>query len=301
MSEILGKYRNGNYDVTIMSNGTKIRETEDDEFIPVFAENCDVTITNRCDGGCPWCYMGCTPNGKHADLLSQPWINTLHPYTELAINGNDLTHPQLIDFLRLLKEKKVIANLTVNQKHFMKNLKLLHKLTDEELIYGLGVSLEWPRPDFIEAVQKFPNAVIHTINGLLTAPEIAGLIYRKLKILILGYKELNRGGEFFTENKQSVLSNQFVLKKLLPTLIQNRKFEAISFDNLALEQLEVKKLLTEGQWEQFYMGDDGNYTFALDLVKKTFSKNSIDTIQHPILDNIDDMFAIIQGDNDEIR
>ena len=298
MSKILGKYRNGNYNVTIMDDGTKIRETEEEDFIPAFAENCDVTITNRCDGGCPWCYMGCTPNGKHADLLSQPWINTLHPYTELAINGNDLTHPQLIEFLHLLKDKKIIANLTVHQKHFMKNLKLLHKLTDEKLIYGLGISLEWPRPDFIEAVQSFPNAVIHTINGVLTAPEIAGLIYRKLKILILGYKELNRGGDFLAENKQAISSNQFVLKKLLPTLIQNKKFEAISFDNLALEQLEVKKLLTEDQWEQFYMGDDGNYTYYIDMVNGTFAKNSImpQNKHHPIMDNVDDMFEVIKNE-----
>lgn len=298
MSKILGKYRNGNYNVTIMDDGTKIRETEEEDFIPAFAENCDVTITNRCDGGCPWCYMGCTPNGKHADLLSQPWINTLHPYTELAINGNDLTHPQLIEFLHLLKDKKIIANLTVHQKHFMKNLKLLHKLTDEKLIYGLGISLEWPRPDFIEAVQSFPNAVIHTINGVLTAPEIAGLIYRKLKILILGYKELNRGGDFLAENKQAISSNQFVLKKLLPTLIQNKKFEAISFDNLALEQLEVKKLLTKDQWEEFYMGDDGKYTYYVDMVNGTFAKNSImpQNKHHPIMDNVDDMFEVIKNE-----
>lgn len=298
MSKILGKYHNGNYDVIIMDDGTKIRETEEEDFIPAFAENCDVTITNRCDGGCPWCYMGCTPNGKHADLLSQPWINTLHPYTELAINGNDLTHPQLIEFLHLLKDKKIIANLTVHQKHFMKNLKLLHKLTDEKLIYGLGISLEWPRPDFIEAVQSFPNAVIHTINGVLTAPEIAGLIYRKLKILILGYKELNRGGDFLTENKRAISSNQFVLKKLLPTLIQNKKFEAISFDNLALEQLEVKKLLTKDQWEEFYMGDDGKYTYYVDMVNGTFAKNSImpQNKHHPIMDNVDDMFEVIKNE-----
>lgn len=298
MSKILGKYHNGNYDVIIMDDGTKIRKTEEEDFIPAFAENCDVTITNRCDGGCPWCYMGCTPNGKHADLLSQPWINTLHPYTELAINGNDLTHPQLIEFLHLLKDKKIIANLTVHQKHFMKNLKLLHKLTDEKLIYGLGISLEWPRPDFIEAVQSFPNAVIHTINGVLTAPEIAGLIYRKLKILILGYKELNRGGDFLAENKQAISSNQFVLKKLLPTLIQNKKFEAISFDNLALEQLEVKKLLTKDQWEEFYMGDDGKYTYYVDMVNGTFAKNSImpQNKHHPIMDNVDDMFEVIKNE-----
>ena len=36
-------YKNGNYKVTINTHtGTKIRETEDDEFLPSFAENVDV-------------------------------------------------------------------------------------------------------------------------------------------------------------------------------------------------------------------------------------------------------------------
>lgn len=35
--ELLGRYKNGNFKTTILSDGTKIRETEDDEFIPAFA------------------------------------------------------------------------------------------------------------------------------------------------------------------------------------------------------------------------------------------------------------------------
>lgn len=35
----MNRYKNGNYTVTIMSDGTKIRMTEADEFIPAFAEN----------------------------------------------------------------------------------------------------------------------------------------------------------------------------------------------------------------------------------------------------------------------
>ena len=35
-------YKNGNYLVKFnILNGTKIRETNEDEFIPAFAENCD--------------------------------------------------------------------------------------------------------------------------------------------------------------------------------------------------------------------------------------------------------------------
>ena len=55
MNRLLGVYKNGNYTVKILSDGTKIRETEEDDFIPAFAENCDVKITDKCDGGCPFC------------------------------------------------------------------------------------------------------------------------------------------------------------------------------------------------------------------------------------------------------
>ena len=45
--KVLGRYKNGNYDVTLLSEGTKIRETEDDEFIPDFAESMDIKLTNH--------------------------------------------------------------------------------------------------------------------------------------------------------------------------------------------------------------------------------------------------------------
>ena len=53
---ILGVYKNGNYNVTILSDGTKIRRTDEDEFIPEFPENADVKITDKCSQGCPFCF-----------------------------------------------------------------------------------------------------------------------------------------------------------------------------------------------------------------------------------------------------
>jgi hypothetical protein len=103
--KLLGKYINGNYTVSIYNDGTKIRENDLDNLTPAFAENCDVTITNRCDGACGFCYAGCTSNGKHGNL-NHPCLDTIPPYTELAINGNDLSHPDLIPFLK--KRKKLL-------------------------------------------------------------------------------------------------------------------------------------------------------------------------------------------------
>ena len=59
----------------------------------------------------------------------------------MALNGNDLTHPQLREFLEYLKSKKVIANITVNQRHFLKKFDFIKELVENKLIYGVGVSL----------------------------------------------------------------------------------------------------------------------------------------------------------------
>lgn len=48
----------------------------------------------------------------------------------------------------------------------------------------------------------------------------------------------------------------------------------ISFDNLAIEQLNVKKLFTIEGWEQFYMGDDFCFTMYIDAVKQEYAPTS---------------------------
>ena len=198
--QILGTYKNGNYQVTIFSDGTKVRRTDDDEFIPEFPENADVKITDKCSQGCPFCYEGCTKQGEHSYLMcedgtfGQYWMYTLKPYTELAINGNDLDHPDLDKFLLKMQELHIIVNVTVNQNQFMNHLDYLKYLVKYKMVYGVGVSLVDSSDDkFFEALKEFPNAVIHTIAGILGSADIMRLMNNHSKVLILGYKNLGRG------------------------------------------------------------------------------------------------------------
>lgn len=299
MNELLGKYKNGNYTVRIFSDGTKVRSASETDFNPAFAESYDCKITDRCDGGCSWCYEGCTPYGKHGDIMNLKFFNTIHPFTELAINGNDLSHPDLIPFLEKMKNKKVIVNMTVNQVHFEKNECLIADLMEKKLINGLGVSVVLPTNDFVEKVKKYPNIVIHAINGVLTKYDVKILKNHNLKLLILGYKQLKRGDDWYNNHKDEIEKRKEWLKENLEDILDC--FEVVSFDNLAIEQLDVKRLLSDEEWEEFYMGDDGNYTFYIDTVNKTFSKNSTeaDEKRYPLLDNVDEMFKIIKGEKYE--
>jgi len=280
--KILGTYKNGNYQVTILSDGTKIRRTDENEFIPEFPENADVKITDKCSQGCPFCYEGCTKKGEHSYLMcengtfGQHWMYTLNPYTELAINGNDLDHPDLDKFLLKMQEMKIIVNITVNQNQFMKHLDYLKYLTKYKMIYGLGVSLVNSDDEkFFEALKDFPNAVIHTIAGILTSKDIIKLMNHHVKVLILGYKTLGRGIAYKDNVFNHVQDYIQQLQFWLPKMVDNCK--VVSFDNLAIEQLNVKELLfkdKQDEWDEFYMGDDGNFTLYIDAVNKTFAKNS---------------------------
>lgn len=291
---LLGRYKNGNFVTTILSDGIKIRETKDDEFIPSFAENIDIKICNYCDMGCKFCHEGSTINGKFGNILNEKFVDTLHPYQEVAIGGGDATsHPDLIPFLQKLKERKVIANMTVNQIHFEKKQELIKKLVDEKLIYGLGVSLVNPTKHFIELIKQYPNAVIHVINGVLKPLDVKALENNNLKMLILGYKHLRRGNEYFEEEQNDIEVKQQWLYENLEDIIQ--KFKVVSFDNLAIEQLNVKRLLTQEEWDEFYMGDDGKVTYYVDMVERKFAQSSTAPFdkRYDLLDSVDDMFHVI--------
>ena len=291
---VLARYKNGNLITTLYSDGTRVRETQEDEFRPAFAENVDVYISDRCDNNCPMCYANCTSDGAFGDLFNWEFLNLLHPGTEMALNLNFPLHPEIEKFLYFLKEKKIIVNATVNQRHFEQNEDLIKRFLDEKLIWGLGVSLYAATPEFVERIKRYPNAVIHVINGLFSLEDLSVLGGNCLKLLILGYKDIGRGVQYHKDNSL-VEKRKTWLYNCLGQIIGLGHFDVISFDNLALEQLDVKRFLTDKEWEEFYGGDDGTFTFFINLPKGYFAKNSLSEIQYPINDlTMDQMFDVIR-------
>lgn len=294
MNKLIGKYINGNYTVRIYEDGTKIRETEEDDFIPEFPESMDLKITDYCNMNCDYCHENSSTNGEHADVLNASFINTLHPFTEIAIGGgNALAHPDLIPFLNILKEKGIIANITVNQYHFIESIDLIRNLIDNNLIHGLGVSLTNASEEFINLIQQFPNAVIHVINGVVDPDSLQSLYDKNLKILILGYKEFRRGFQYFLRKSGDITLKKTWINENIEEII--KRFRVVSFDNLALAQINIKDLLTEEHWNEFFMGNDGSYTLYIDLVNKKFAKSSTSTVRHNLTNDISSMFNIIKN------
>lgn len=293
---LLGRYTNGNYHVHIFDDGTKIRENDLNNLTPSFPENIDLKITDYCDRGCLFCHENSTTKGIHGDILNQEFIDTIQPFTELALGGgNPLDHPDLVEFLKKLRSKNILANITVNQKHFFDNKKYVDFLVSEKLIYGLGVSVTEVTDELLDLLKENPNIVVHVIYGVITEEEFKKLYDNNLKVLILGYKIFRRGEIWLSRKEEEFSVNS---KWLFDELGEATKhFKVVSFDNLAIRQLEVKRLMSESDWNNFYMGDDGQFTMYIDMVKKEFASSSTSTNRQLILDNIEDMFNVVRNQN----
>ena len=289
-NKIIGSYINGNYKVVIFQDGTKLRVTPDSEFIPKRVESLDCKITQFCDMNCPQCHEQSTTNGRHGDL-GNPIIETFPPYTEVAIGGgNPLTHPQLEEFLTKLKSQKCFPSITINQKHFMQEFERIKTLAQNEMIYGIGISIYDINEELAAKINELPNAVCHVIAGIVTLDQLKKMSELGIKkVLFLGYKIFGRGAYYYSGEVQAKINE---LKENMKNV--KEMFKVISFDNLAIEQLNVKDIVPKEKWEEFYMGDDGSFTMYVDLVEKKYAQSSTSNNRFDLLPTINDMFLDIR-------
>lgn len=300
------QYKNGNYDVYIdLDTGTKIRKNNLDFFDADTVESMDIKITNKCNMGCPACHENSTIDGMHGDILSPSFLDNLHPYTELAIGGgNVLEHPDIDEFLEKCKEKKFICNITVNQKHFIESFNRIKDWVDNKLVYGVGVSLNKPSHELVKLMHLIPNSVLHVIAGLVSLEDLEFLSKNNLKVLVLGYKQVRRGKDLYNTYMHNSIDYRIdTLKNNIRNILDNKWFNVVSFDNLAIKQLDIKNILSNEQWEEFYMGDDGqdgqqtSASMFVDMVERKFAKNSCadENERYPLMDTVEEMYAFLKN------
>lgn len=277
-------YYNGNYYVQLYSDGSKIRYIEDEqELSPEFPECIDLKVSNYCPYGCAFCHERSTKLGQlgFSDKLID-FITTLKPGTEVAIGGGAITeisYEQFKDLTNALRRADVVINITINWREIDKYEALLEKYRDEHKYYfyasSIGVSVTGAPKSEYEKIKSFSRShvsVLHVINGLDNPEDLKELSTEYSKLLILGYKNFGRGVDYLADSMPTIVSNQKKLKESLPELKQH--FTHISFDNLAVEQLNMREEISDTEWKLFYLGGDGETTMYIDGTNMTYGVNS---------------------------
>lgn len=273
MGKLLYQYQNGNCLVAIYNDGTKVRTCPDEEYAePEFPESVDLKITDRCESGCEWCHESATEDGKHAPLrrIVQA-IKGLPAGVELALGGgNPLLYPDLHALLDACRSRGIIANMTVQQESllFGDDYYRISTWQRDRFLHGVGIS-------GLITEDRFPaNSVCHLIVGIDDPFEAMRLRSEKHNVLLLGYKRYGRGVDTWGNRVQHNIS---AWRYFIDAILDARKKgqSILSFDNLALKQLDIQSRVSAEVWAQHYMGDDGQFTMYFDVVENEYAVSSV--------------------------
>lgn len=269
------QYQNGNSTISIDDVGTRVIEF-DGELQLDYPLNIDIRVSSQCDFGfnpktgkafCDFCHESARTDGNECNYsLLRDKLQGLPEGIELAIGANNITE-DLCDFLRWCKVMGYIVNLTINQGHLKRDETILKTLIEIDRIKGLGISyrssLNWKVPQF---VLDYENTVFHVIAGIDSVEDVLSLKERGVKkVLVLGEKNFG-----FNEGKVDLTTQKhkewlWWVGKMFDT------FEVTSFDNLALEQLHIKRFFNNDNWELF---NQGEHSFYINAVDKYFAPSS---------------------------
>lgn len=312
-------YINGNYCV-LDSGFTRIKRAlrRGEDFKAEFPDSIDLKITNRCLIGCPFCHESSGPGGGSFDLSKTKAILGTLPRVgiELAIGGGDVLEipDKTVELIDWCNEQGFRTRVTINYKSIEKYSDEMKEAIKQHIQYfsngsnrgtppvvsaryeilreagAIGISID-------QYIDRWPfdlgtyNTVFHIIAGEFPPADLKKLWENCLnykRLLILGYKDFGRAKG--RPPKYDLGEWEEALKRLIwESRRSSDKFPMgtpiVGFDNLALEQLNVRGAMTEEEWGDRYFGDEFTSSMYVDAVSGLFAPTSRSTERETWQDN----------------
>lgn len=101
------------------------------ELPPQYSEFYDVSLGNKCNAGCPWCYVSATSEGTCYDGICETWEKWMSQYKDerdsngiiitnkpfqiaIGSEGEPTIHPDFCKFIETVYNTNVVPNYTTN-------------------------------------------------------------------------------------------------------------------------------------------------------------------------------------------
>lgn len=289
--DLIAAYANGNCSVSVYHDGTKTRSWPDGQSpTPEWPESVDMKLTNKCEEACPYCHESCTAAGAEFepeafDRLAQLLGGSPRGIEVALGGGNLLTYSGFSEVVDRLHRMGCIVNATVSAAAYTAGPEGLDDLIRSGRLTAVGLSYAGKAntPDT-------PNLVWHFIAGVHNPAEVYARAPTMQQVLILGYKRHGRGTDYLPEPVLSARLREW--QYWLPRILRRG---GVSFDNLALEQLQVQRFVRPEVWSSSYMGNDGQFTMYLDMVSGEYAISSNSKQRYPIgRKNLKECFAHVR-------
>ena len=196
---------------------------------PIFPEQIDIKITDRCFENCSYCHESSNPYGKYADIsLIIDVIKT--PYggliPEITLGGGDpFLYPHLDDLIKFILNNNSILSFTLHYSYFIdenkfSRVKEIVSMGNDKII-NFGISLtscfEKNKKNLKKLIENIENNiqklrdeyyncdlnfVYHFIDVILSTKDIINFLnnIEYGNILILGFKKVGRGKKYSSIN-----------------------------------------------------------------------------------------------------
>lgn len=252
-------------------------------------ELCDIKITDWCDIGCKYCYMGSTIKGKHAvykDVSAMLGALADMKVFEVAFGGGEpTTHPDFIRILRRAHSLGIVPNFTTKNLAWIKNgqhkeiLKyagaFAFSVDNHKQIITLAKELR-------KAKIKENRVNLHIVMGTIEREEfwrmMAAAARKDLRVTLLGYKKVNRGLNFNMINydwwfddlqklkELDYNSQKFIFRKRPNKWNYSQEYlPTTSIDTVIAKQYE-SQLLENGIPRWLFHTTDGTFSAYIDSV-----------------------------------
>lgn len=252
----------------------------------IYPEQVEIKITNKCSGNCHFCSENSNKDGGHADVSRiLRLLRSVAGHTaEVCFGGgNPFEYPHLGWLCSCAMNLNILPAVTAKDTHFL-DYKHLAKLLPCKTAFGVSMS----DPIFTaEVLREFRHhhgdIAVHVINGIHTMEQLQGLINVLeelgwssedrddlfVRIVVLGFKRKGRA-------KKLEFQNTIDVEQLMSM------FPFVSFDTLAIKQLNIKDKIDSKLWDAYYQGKETEYSLYYDAVTNQFKTSSVG---RPITEN----------------
>ena len=285
-------YINGNYLVKLDTNNYTLEKRplrRGESFIPSFPDSIDIKLTNKCNIGCPFCHESSVPDGKtfNPDHLKKLLSELPSVGIELAFGGGDVLEikDELKDIVNWSKHNGFYPRITINYKDIVRDSSTINMIIN--LFIPIGISINSLNKSVLDDINTLDDAsitfipaiVYHIIIGVLPVDDLKTMLFSPdfegKRILILGFKQFGRAKDMNISDsilaEWKNLIREYILKFRTSGETPDR---TLAFDNLALEQLEMKNYLLSEEWNTLFMGNDFSHSMYIDAVTEEFAPTS---------------------------